>query len=301
MIRRPTDDPAQDVLDFVPERPDAEAAGDGEEFHTPHRGRLLVSVALGLSAVVATVVTVWYIFADQSADVGKNGLPIIVADPGPVKARPADPGGMEVPNQDKLVYERLGQSDVRPRAERLLPPPEAPLPPPVTMAPPSLATPRASVENLAAATEPPAAVPAPVVPSVTVQETAEALPPPEVLTTPSADPKLAPVAAAPATPEVSTPAPVTPEPAAPAAQEDGGWRVQIAAVRDRDIAEKEWSRLATAHRDLLGRLSADIMRADLGAKGIFYRVRGGPLDEATARRICSDLGKRKIGCMVVRK
>ncbi|ALG73727.1 hypothetical protein VY88_23370 [Azospirillum thiophilum] len=79
-----------------------------------------------------------------------DGPPLLTADPGPVKSRPDQPGGLEVPHQDILAYERLRDHDGGrgTQVERLLPPPEVPLPRPVV-------TPQM-----------PAAVPLPAIPSV---------------------------------------------------------------------------------------------------------------------------------------
>lgn len=62
-----------------------------------------------------------------------DGPPLLTAEAGPSKARPDQPGGMEVPHQDILAYERLRDHDGGRgnQVERLLPPPEVPLPRPV--------------------------------------------------------------------------------------------------------------------------------------------------------------------------
>lgn len=328
MVKRPPkDDPDQGLLDFVPERLDRTGSGQFGDKPGGH-GRLVLSIALGLAAVVATVVTVWYIFADQPVQGTKGGVPVVAADAYPFKSKPVEPGGMEVPNQDKLVYDRLGHADAPAQAERLLPPPEAPKVPPAKPAktsPPSLATPKPAVENITAeakappkpaASEPPAATPAPP-PAVVVAENAPPsgkpavapAPPSHTPEPPKAEaPKPASSPAALVAPKAEPPKPQPPQQQTAAVAppkilpgKDAGWRIQIAAMRDAETAEKEWGRVAGANRDLLGGLASDILRADLGAKGIFYRVRGGPLDEAAARKLCDDLGKRKIGCMVVKK
>ena len=52
--------------------------------------------------------------------------------------------------------------------------------------------------------------------------------------------------------------------------------------------------------NFLGNLSLNVVRADLGPKGIFYRLRAGPLaDKATARALCQVLAKKKVGCLVI--
>jgi hypothetical protein len=43
------------------------------------------------------------------------------------------------------------------------------------------------------------------------------------------------------------------------------------------------------------------MRVDLGEKGIFWRLRAGPMDEGQARSICSTLAKRSQGCIIAKK
>ena len=72
--------------------------------------------------------------------------------------------------------------------------------------------------------------------------------------------------------------------------------------RLRDTQLMQLPHLTSKHLDLLGRLGLTITKADLGAgKGIFYRLRAGPLaDEGTARGLCKQLTRRQIGCLVIR-
>lgn len=80
----------------------------------------------------------------------------------------------------------------------------------------------------------------------------------------------------------------------------GGWRVQIAAVPAQNLAASEWKRYQARYHDLLGPLNLRVQKADLGAKGIFYRLQGGVLDRAAADKVCADLRGRGGSCMVVR-
>ncbi len=95
---------------------------------------LLAGIALaGLAALG------WYVYEQRGGTDGAvRELPLIKAEEGPVKRRPDDPGGMAVPNQDKLVYQMGTGESEGDTFERLLPPPEEPLPPP---APPEPETP----------------------------------------------------------------------------------------------------------------------------------------------------------------
>lgn len=319
MARRPGRDD-DDILDFT----------DGED-NRGGQGPLLLSIALGLAMVVAILVTGWYFFADsRGPGTSSSGVPVVQADPSTIKSKPSEPGGMEVPNQDKLVYERLGQGESQPQGERLLPPPEKPqAPPKPDPSKMSLATPKPETQAPEPAPpaevkpaaprpgEPPAAAPAPQTPVV-----AAAVPDqgkagkPEPLKPEKADPgKLAavttpaPATGAPATgtlqkpadkPAAAAPASAA-APAAPVKLGKGDFQIQLAALRDIETAQREWSKIAAANKDVLTGLSPDIVRADLGPKGIFFRLRAGLLDEASARRVCEELGKRKIGCMVVHK
>ncbi|MBC8240744.1 MAG: SPOR domain-containing protein, partial [Alphaproteobacteria bacterium] len=70
----------------------------------------------------------WYYFGDQLPLDRDNSVPIIRADITPIKIKPADPGGMDVPDRDKLVYDRLKGEGAGTNVERLLPPPETPIP-----------------------------------------------------------------------------------------------------------------------------------------------------------------------------
>ena len=54
-------------------------------------------------------------------------VPLIEAEPGPVKRRPLDPGGLPIPNQDMLVFGLLEIIPPPPRKVTLAPLPEEPI------------------------------------------------------------------------------------------------------------------------------------------------------------------------------
>ena len=80
------------------------------------------------------------------------------------------------------------------------------------------------------------------------------------------------------------------------------YRVQLAAARTPERARLEWDRVRLKHLDLLGDLALTVTKADLGSKkGIFYRLRVGPLpSEGSARELCKKLSQRKMSCLVIK-
>ena len=120
-------------------------------------------------------------------------------------------------------------------------------------------------------------------------------------------PPQAPPAAAAPPPATAAPPPATaapkpaPKPPAQQATLPDGVRVQLASVRSTDAARDEWTRLKQDNPDLLGKLSAVAVRADLGERGIWYKIEIGPLpSKEAAAHLCSELKQRDLGCQLVR-
>lgn len=300
----------REILDIIPERfdsdPDSHYARKGA--HT----RLILTVALALLAVAALGVAARHILFGETPKTQTAGVPVIRADDRPIKTKPEDRGGMDVPNQDKLVYERMGStSDAVPQTERLLPPPEQPQEPPSQPRKPSIkpafpappakdnatpAKPVASESLPPAMSAAPAGQGAPAVPAATLPQAAVSAP------TPAAPAPAKPqqtAAAAPAHPAAKPAAPASA--AAPAAHSAGGWLVQLGALKTEADAKSEWNRVRNANKDVLGEYGSDIVRVDLGEKGTFWRLRAGPMDEGQARTVCSNLAKRSQGCIIAKK
>ena len=268
----------------------------GEE--PPRRGfsGILRSIIYGLVAV-GCAGALWYAY-DRGRDVGaaNNGTaPLILADRTPAKVKPDQPGGETVPNQDMQVY---NPSQPGGKVEHLLPAPEQPLarpvaPPPVS-ADANTPLPVQEIGPTPTVKPPPPAPAGAALPPATSSGFLTATGP-----TPLPPPPAVAPAPVPAPPQVaSRPVLVAPAPAAPSV---AGYRVQIAATRDEPAARGEWERLKKAHEDLLGTLSPFVVKADLGDKGVFYRLQAGPvLDHDKADRLCTELKKFTIACIVVK-
>ena len=80
-----------------------------------------------------------------------------------------------------------------------------------------------------------------------------------------------------------------------------GYRIQLSAVRSQAVAAKEAKRLTRVHKSVLGNLEVAPVRADLGKRGVYYRLRAGPLSgRAAAVSLCRKLSARKQACIVIK-
>ncbi len=233
---------------------------------------------IGVLVLLAAVGGAGWLAYDRGGE--PEETPLIRADGGPIKVRPEDPGGMAVPDQDKLIYQTLNGGVVDETVERLLPPPEEPLPAPeppvpeVVVEPPPVPDAQdGSIPSLPPAeidgqTETPAAVAAPPEPAA-----------PEPVAPPSAEP-------------------VAPPPAA----DEGRYMVQLASFRSIDAADRAWRRAVKKNGDLLNVYTARVVRADLGVdKGVYFRLRVGPFAKRDdAKTMCAKLKARNVDCIVVR-
>jgi cell division protein FtsN len=120
----------------------------------------------------------------------------------------------------------------------------------------------------------------------------------------------APQSSAPTAPveAVEAPAPVkAAEPAAPAKpaatpQAGGAYVVQLLALRDEASAKKAWAKVVKKHNSILGAHALDIEEADLGAKGVWYRVRAaGFASKSAAASACAKLKSAGQDCIVKKR
>jgi cell division septation protein DedD len=229
------------------------------------RGQRRPGLVIVVTAVVMAVSAAGVWAAWRAISHQSGAVPLIRADDRPVKVAPATPGGMTVPDQNIAILNG-GQRD--PHVEELLPGPETPLPRPMPAEPPpSVAAPAAN---------PPAAAPLPAPPAP--NPAVAVVPPPPAAAAPPAPPRAAPAAAA-----------------------TEGYRLQLGALRTEAAAQQEWARLKRVNADLLGRLEMRAARADLGARGVFYRIEAGPIaDRDAAQHACDALKGRKVGCILVK-
>ncbi|WP_282609190.1 SPOR domain-containing protein [Pelagibius sp. Alg239-R121] len=76
--------------------------------------------------------------------------------------------------------------------------------------------------------------------------------------------------------------------------------VHLSSNKSKEAAMQEWSQLKSAFPKQLSGLELDVERADLGKKGVFFRVLAGPFeDKSAARQICSQLKKKQQYCAVM--
>lgn len=292
----------------------AERLGPGTAYAEPLPGvgglvKILV-ITIGLLGTAAFGWVVWIAYDEGVRTGAVKTVPLIRADVSEIKRKPDDPGGLVIPHQDKLVFNRLAPGQADEPIERLLPLPEVPIALPVreisappiksvgpTSAPPDTEIATSLTPKLVApapSKEPPteaAAVPPPPPPPAPPPEPAELAartpPPPPV-------PSNTPTELAAKTPALPPEVKKTPEIAA-----DLAWRIQLFSLSSEKDAENVWTRLQKTNSDLLGGLELRVQAVKL-PKGTFYRVQAGPLaNRAAAASLCGTLKSRKQDCLVV--
>jgi len=278
----------------------------------PRRSGRSGIIVKAVAAAIAVAVLAWGLRYGGDYFMGPSGppaqpaangqLPVIGPDAGPVKVVPDNPGGVTVPDQDKVI---LNGNTAQPKVEQLLPPPENPvaspaLPQAVQTPQPVQAPAPMPAPQMAQTQSPP---PAPV--SVPVPKP-QAAPPVNLIPSPP-PPKPVALQTPPPAPAVSGNSPASSAGAAakPPTQPlppGKGYFLQLGALRTVEAAQASWTQLKTAQPDILGNLPANAVKVDLGGdRGVFYRVMAGPIaDESAAERSCNTLKQRHVACILVK-
>lgn len=180
------------------------------------------------------------------------------------------------------------------------PPPAAPQP--VAAVPPAATTPQVKTVAVTPITAPkPTAPTAPVVPKTTAATPAPAGGAGAPMSLGPVGPKLAstPPPAAPVAPTVQ-PKPAAPVTITPPPGGGGDFMVQLSASGSEAEARNSFAAASRKYSALSGR-SVDIQRADLGAKGVFYRARVPAGSREQAAALCQQVQSQGGQCMVVKR
>jgi hypothetical protein len=254
---------------------------------------LLIVLALLVLAMFGGVVWLAYI---QGVARGRGETPVLAAASGPERVAPAQgAGGNGVPYQGFKIYEQPAPpddtADNTPAAAK---PAAAPAPAQALTPAPRLKPAVAAQAPNAQPAAPKPATAAPAAPPKTVAaliQQASSAPPAKQ----APAPVVGPATAAPRQlgAATGTPAPVkaaTVAPAAPKSAAAGGYVLQIGAYKSQADADAAWKVYKGKHAALLSAYSSEVQQADLGEKGIWYRLRiSGFADKTMATSLCDRL------------
>ena len=285
-----------------------------EEDEDVEGSRLPLLIVLALLVLAMFAGFVWLAYSEGVAR-GRGETPVITAEAGPARVAPQNAGGTAEPYKGFKIYEQPAPPDDD-TAQSAAPVQNPPSPPPATKpalteptpapvapvkaAAPAAPAPAAPVKVAAAPAKPVPAMKPSQLPAQPAAPIGPATAPPRALgATPA--PAAAPAAAkpAPAAPVVAKAVLAATPPAASAPAGSGSFVLQIGAYKSQADADTAWTTYKTKHASLLSGYSPDVRQADLGEKGIWYRLRitGFPSKDV-ASALCDRLKADGGGCFL---
>ena len=122
------------------EDPDAHEFSDENEMRATRRTAAMagrgsaarssfVGAGIGAIALMLAAGGAYYFLGGSQGTVGDGSVLIVRADQDPVKVKPENPGGREIPNQNKMVYNRVEDGDaiITPQQKQLVSAEESPI------------------------------------------------------------------------------------------------------------------------------------------------------------------------------
>ena len=264
-------------------------------------------LGIGLAGVVS-----WFVLSPNNDKINDVEIPVIRRPHTAIKVQPADPGGMEILNQDKTVYDIVEKKDTdEVKVENLLPPPEEPKLPTVaetnTVDNTEIKIEESAVvkdaEKIIAAEEKKVQK-AEVKPVEVKQE--------KVVEQIKVEVKEEPVktTSAEVVKEETAPQKPAEKPVekievkidnTPSVAPSGAWQIQLISSPNKSAMEKAWVDLTKKYSELKN-LPHEIESADLGSKGTFYRLKAGSFKtRSEADKLCNSIKSAGGTCLVKKK
>lgn len=267
------------LYNFKPDFADrlgAPAFDDLEE--KPFSSMKLHFIAFGIFVgVLVLVLTGFFIFG--SDDDNTNEIVTINATAEPVKVKPEQPGGMNIPDQDKMVYNRIRTNNINTKVENLFPEPEQPVMPVI-----------AAMENNAPSSE------------FVAMEEVQAIDPLAEEKDVASSVVVTEVKKVEQIPLNAQPQPQKDTVAKTAVKEKttvtGRWSAQLMSSSNKQTVEKAWPKILAKHKALLSNMSYKIVKADIAGKGTFHRLQVGSFStREQANALCKKLKAAKQDCI----
>ena len=279
--------------------------------------KLLKGLIAAVVLIVVGLIT-WAVWPNGNN--GSGDVPIIRAESGNYKVEPDDKGGMIIPNKDSTIFETIDNNAPSERkVESLLEDSEQPLKKEEVFVQEKAAT----SEEKPADTKAEAAINQKadeaediVVAKVSDAGGIETLPSDKVKEEPadvSKDVKQEVKEDAKELPVVDTKKPDKKVNIIDALKEETGTKkadavkpaakgnvyIQLASVKTEADAKTKWAKLKSSYNSL-SPLALKVQKADLGAKGTFYRVQAGPTSADNATSICAKIKAAKGDCIIAK-
>ena len=247
----------------------------------------------------------WFVLAPRYQTNNEDNIPLISRPQQPVKVLPAGMNEVDVKSQDRSVYDVLDKNEPKEENTNIVESTETPN---------SKAIEKLVEEVVANAPE----TPTPEVESLTAVAVAPVAEVKEEVKTEETKVEEVKTETAAVAEETVAPEPVKEEVKVEEVKKEevvkvaeatkpvneikkGTWSVQLMSSPNKPAVEKSWTTMSKKY-SMLKDLPYEVEKADLGAKGVFYRLKAGSLPtKAEATALCSKLKAAGGSCFVVKK
>ncbi len=244
---------------------------------------LKISIFIGIFGLVSISGLVWFALNQGDLIGERQDLPLVKAENSPIRVKPDNPGGLEVPNRDRLILKNLETANPSKLGvpEKLIPRAESPIF--TNNKEPSLAAP--DNEKISKDKE--------------VEQKQEKIKTSKLKRKPSELKKSEGYNKGQDEKRQKN-KPLTIETKQEVISKAATHRVQLASLAKQKAADKFWKQMKKKHPTLFGEMLGRVVKIKLKSKGTFYRVQGDAISRNTAEKICKIMKTKKQACLVVK-
>ena len=245
---------------------------------------LKISIFIAIFGLVSISGLVWFALNQGDLIGERQDLPLVKAENSPIRVKPDNPGGLEVPNRDRLILKNLETANPSKLGvpEKLIPRAESPIFTNNKEA--SLGAP--DNEKISKDKE--------------VEQKQEKIKTSK-LKRKSSELKKSEGYNKGQDKKRQKNKPLTIETKQRVISKATTHRVQLASLAKQKAADQFWKQMKKKHPTLFGEMLGRTVKIKLKSKGTFYRVQGDAISRNTAEKICKIMKTKKQACLVVKK
>ena len=244
---------------------------------------LKISIFIGIFGLVSISGLGWFALNQGDLIGERQDLPLVKAENSPIRVKPDNPGGLEVPNRDRLILKNLETANPSKLGvpEKLIPRAESPIF--TNNKESSLAAP----DNEKISKDKGVEQKQEKIKTSKLKRKSSELKKSEGYNKGQGEKR-------------QKNKPLTIETKQEVISKAATHRVQLASLAKQKAADKFWKQMKKKHPTLFGEMLGRVVKIKLKSKGTFYRVQGDAISRNTAEKICKIMKTKKQACLVVK-